>query len=70
LNRQAFRDCVDKARHISDVDAAVAEGRRLGVAGTPTVFINGRRLVGSLAFETYVAAIQKELEGTNPAELQ
>jgi protein-disulfide isomerase len=37
------------------------EGRRAGVRGTPTVFINGRRLK-DLSLKGFQAAIDKQLQ--------
>jgi protein-disulfide isomerase len=39
----------------------LADGRRAGVRGTPTVFINGKRL-RDRSFDGFQAAIDKELE--------
>ena len=38
------------------VDASVANGRELEVASTPTIFVNGRRIVGAdpHALEQYI----------------
>jgi protein-disulfide isomerase len=47
----------------------LADGRRAGVRGTPTVFINGKRL-RDRSFDGFQAAIDKELErlGKKPAK--
>jgi protein-disulfide isomerase len=44
------------------LDAEVAAASKLGVRGTPTFFINGRRLVGAQPFERFKALIDDELK--------
>ncbi len=36
--------CIDEKATVAEVDANIAEGKSLGVDGTPTVVINGRKL--------------------------
>lgn len=42
--------------------ASQAEGTRLGVASTPTFFINGRMVSGAMPYETFAKIIDEELE--------
>lgn len=44
------------------VDKTIAEGKRLGVQQTPTMFVNGRMLSGALSAEQMNMLIQMELE--------
>jgi protein-disulfide isomerase len=53
--------CVDSNASESDVAAAVAQGHALGVDATPTVFINGRRLVGNYPWSNLEQIINGEL---------
>jgi len=39
----------------------VAQGTRLGVNSTPTIYINGRVLSGAQPYETFVSVIDEEL---------
>jgi protein-disulfide isomerase len=39
----------------------VAQGTRLGVNSTPTVYVNGRVLSGAQPYETFVTVIDEEL---------
>jgi len=39
-----------------------AEASALGAGGTPTFFINGRKLVGAQPFEAFKAAVEEELQ--------
>jgi protein-disulfide isomerase len=43
------------------LDADVAQGTALGVTGTPTVFVNGRRVAGAFPLETFRAIVEQEL---------
>ena len=45
----------------------LAEGNKVGVDGTPTMFINGRRLVGAKPEAEIVALIESELNPTTAA---
>ena len=44
LDRAAFESCLRSERYADVVTANRMLGDRLGVSGTPTVIINGRRL--------------------------
>jgi protein-disulfide isomerase len=47
LNADTFRTCMASPGAAAAVDASRANGQQLDVNSTPTVFINGRRLVGA-----------------------
>jgi protein-disulfide isomerase len=47
LNAEAFRSCMASPEAGAAVDASRANGQQLDVNSTPTVFINGRRIVGA-----------------------
>src|SRR6267143_3337850 len=47
LNPEAFRGCMASPEAGAAIDASRANGQRLEVNSTPTVFVNGRRLVGA-----------------------
>lgn len=61
VNRDDLRKCIDErgAREIVAADNAL--GRRLGVTGTPTVFVNGLKLT-SYDYDTVARAIDTALE--------
>ena len=44
LNESAFNGCLGSASTKDRVVADIAEGKKAGVKGTPTIFINGKRL--------------------------
>jgi protein-disulfide isomerase len=53
--------CIDTKASEPEVDRSIAEGRALGLAGTPTLFINGRK-IGGLMWPDLQMVINKELE--------
>jgi len=42
----------------------VAQGTRLGINSTPTLFVNGRRVSGAQPYEVFAAVIDEELART------
>jgi len=62
LPRDAFTACLDAGRYRPAVRIDVSEGRAAGVTGTPTFFVNGRRLVGIQSIETFREAVQDALD--------
>jgi len=62
LDRAAFTTCIDTSRLRKDVEADVAEGRAIGVRGTPTFVINGTLLVGAQPIEAFREAIREALK--------
>ena len=65
LDPDAFKTCMASPEAAAAVDASRANGQELEVNSTPTVFVNGRRLVGAdpHALEQY---IQYELARIEP----
>jgi protein-disulfide isomerase len=53
---------VRRGDHQRGIDADVALARRLGVTGTPTVFVNGRRIGGAQPFSSFESLIREELQ--------
>ena len=46
LKPEDFKACLASDRHEKTVNESTDEGQKLGVSGTPTFFINGRKMVG------------------------
>lgn len=61
LDMDKFNECYNSKKYQSDIDTDVAEGRALGVTGTPAFFINGRFLSGAQPFDAFKAIIDEEL---------
>jgi protein-disulfide isomerase len=64
LNPDAFRACMSSPEAAAAVDASLKNGQQLEVNSTPTIFVNGRRLVGADA-RTLEQYIQYELAQTS-----
>jgi protein-disulfide isomerase len=47
LNTDTFKACLSAPQAASEVDASLANGTQLEVHSTPTIFVNGRRIVGA-----------------------
>jgi protein-disulfide isomerase len=62
LDILALTHCVDSRATAAEVAAEVAEGKRLDVEATPTLFLNGRRLVGQVPWENLSQIIRLELQ--------
>jgi protein-disulfide isomerase/uncharacterized membrane protein len=60
LDRGAFVACLESEAARQAVLRDVAEGRRLGIASTPTFFLNGRAVAGALDPEKFENAIRLE----------
>jgi protein-disulfide isomerase len=53
--------CIDTKATEEEVNRSIAEGHALGIQGTPTLFINGRK-IGGLMWPDLQLVINKELE--------
>jgi protein-disulfide isomerase len=63
LDMKKFDESVQTKREQPMIDADLAEGRTLGVTGTPAFFINGRFLSGAKPFEEFQKLIDASLAG-------
>jgi protein-disulfide isomerase len=61
LEPAAFQACLDERRYRAAVQQDIEEGKRAGVTGTPTFFVNGRLLSGALPVSRFVEVIEDEL---------
>lgn len=60
-----FDDCLDSGSYEEEVQADLEDGQLYGVSGTPTFFINGRKVVGAQPFAVFQQIIEEELEKSN-----
>ena len=60
--------CIDTKATEAEVDASLAEGRALHVDATPTLFLNGRRLVGNYPWANLEQIITGELNFQRSAQ--
>lgn len=61
LDVALFTACSTQGRHHEAIDRDVALGMALGVTATPTLFINGRKVVGLRTLDAYEALVLEEL---------
>jgi protein-disulfide isomerase len=61
MDAAKFNACLDSAKFEARVQASMAEGGKLGVQSTPTVFINGRMVSGAQPIEVFQSLIDEEL---------
>ena len=63
LDLMSFGHCLDNpARVTAEVDKEIAVGKSLNINETPTIFLNGRRLVGSIEWDNLKPIIQMDLD--------
>jgi protein-disulfide isomerase len=62
LDEAQFSECMLKHQRMDRWQADVAAGKSYGVSGTPTFFVNGIQLTGSVSFEEFAGVINEELE--------
>jgi protein-disulfide isomerase len=67
VTRDAFDSCLANQSINDGIVWVKQRGRKLGVQGTPTFFINGQRLRGALKFEEMQALIDTHLASAKPA---
>jgi len=63
LDTEAFARCLDSHRYAGMIERDVDEALSLGVKGTPTFFIEGRKLEGVVPFEELQRLIEEGLRG-------
>ena len=61
LDSQKFNECLDSRKYKDEVEKDYNDGIKAGVTGTPTIFINGKKVVGALPFATFKSLIEEEL---------
>ncbi|HEX8720337.1 MAG TPA: thioredoxin domain-containing protein [Pyrinomonadaceae bacterium] len=61
LDRAKFDAALDSGKYAESVHRDMADGDRVGVAGTPTIFVNGRR-VENASYDALKAAIEAALK--------
>jgi protein-disulfide isomerase len=67
LKRDAFDSCLANQSINDGITWSKQRGRKLGVQGTPTFFINGQKLRGALSFEEMQKVIEPHLASAKPA---
>jgi protein-disulfide isomerase len=61
LDTTSFARCLDSGKQQAEVSRDLQDGASLGVAETPTFFINGRRLLGAQPLTAFRKVVDSEL---------
>ena len=61
LDGARFDSCMAEGRYQPDILANIAEGRRLGVTGTPAFIVNGKIMAGAQETEVFRRVLDREL---------
>jgi protein-disulfide isomerase len=61
LNMPKFNQCLDSSTHHDIVQADLEQGEKMGVNSTPTIYINGRAVIGAQPFDIFKSIIDDEL---------
>ncbi len=62
LNVDDFKACLDSGKYEDEITKDMSDGQSYGVTGTPTFFINGKKVVGYKSYEEFAALIEQELQ--------
>jgi protein-disulfide isomerase len=62
LDMAQFRTALDDGRHKAHIKADQAEAAAVKASGTPTFFVNGKKLEGGNSIDNFKAIIDAELE--------
>lgn len=68
LNMPKFKAALKDVRLAERVDADIAMGKAIGIAGTPTVYVNGRKVSNATSTEIMSEAIDKVLNTVEPSK--
>lgn len=63
LNTEQFNACLDSGQNRAKVEQNLDEARSLGLPGTPSFLVNGKKLVGPPSLETLKSTIDEILAG-------
>tara|TARA_B110000263_G_scaffold221007_1_gene209213 strand:+ start:2649 stop:3683 length:1035 start_codon:yes stop_codon:yes gene_type:complete len=66
MDQSAFDSCLDSGRFAARVNENLREGQEDGVSSTPTVFINGRPVMGAAPYGVFEQIIEEELARARP----
>jgi protein-disulfide isomerase len=61
LDGGSFDQCLDSGKWAAAVTAGSELGERMGVNSTPTLYVNGRAVIGAMPFENFKSIIDEEL---------
>lgn len=67
LDRTKFDTALDSGKFAESVQRDIEDGMKLGINGTPTVFINGRRVTAQ-GYDELKASVDAALKGVTPTK--
>lgn len=59
--RSSIQACLENGDKLDEVNKDYTAGKGYGVSGTPTFFINGKKLVGAMPYENFELLIESQL---------
>lgn len=59
LDMTQFGSCLDSDKYLEKVRKNTEDGRKLGVSGTPSTFVDGTKITGAVPFSEFQALIEK-----------
>jgi len=62
VDEKKFNSCLSEEKYLNDIKNDFTEAESLGVTGTPTWFINGRKLPGDIPYQLLIQIIDGLLE--------
>jgi protein-disulfide isomerase len=62
LDGEKLLDAVQRGAHKATITSDMEQGKRLGVRGTPSFFVNGRQVAGALPLDKFQVVVQEELD--------
>jgi protein-disulfide isomerase len=62
LDSATFDRCLDSGTHAAKVQSGLQDAMKLGLSSTPSIFINGRLVMGAQPLDAFQSVIDDELE--------
>jgi protein-disulfide isomerase len=69
LDEQKLLQCLNDSANVQLINSHLQRGSQLGVSGTPTFFINNKKLVGAQPTALLLEIVEKERSANPPASL-
>lgn len=63
MDINTFTSCIDSNKYADVVSKSVTDAQNLGISSTPTIFVNGQKILGAQPFSVFQTAIDQALAG-------
>jgi len=70
LNVTQFKSCMDNKKYKDAIQNDIADAQSYSVQGTPTFFINGKKLVGALPLTDFQTAIEVQIANVSQNQIK